>query len=476
MISCFEEEDDSMKSSKAVAALLALTGARLPTLSLAADDVASLRAELQALKNDYKSRVDALEARIATLEAAPVGALAEAAPEPQPAPMPAQGGTAPGTAFNPAMSLILAGGYTNTSQDPQSWRIAGFMPGGGEVGPGERSFNLGESEVTLAANVDPYFYAQMTAALSAENEVEVEEAFFRTHALPEGFTVKGGRFFSGFGYLNEVHAHAWDFIDQPLAYQAFFGGQFKQDGVQVKWLAPTDLFLEFGAEAGNGDAFPATRRNRNGLNGTTLFAHVGGDVGDSTSWRAGAAFLDQRADDRAFENLDEFDLPLTDAFTGKSRTWVLDAVLKWTPVGDPNRRQLKLQGEYMRRRETGELAFDTEGSDLSDGYRSTQSGWYLQSVYQFLPRWRAGLRYDSLDSGAPRIGLVDSGVLPLSAFPALLPADPDRISIMLDWNPSEFTRLRAQYDWDDARDEGDRDRAFRLQYIYGIGAHGAHKF
>jgi hypothetical protein len=466
-----------MTSSKALAALLALAGTISPTPGQAADDAASLRAELQALKNEYTTRVDALEARIAQLESAPVGALAEQAPPPQPMAMPAQGGAgAPGTAFNPAISLILAGSYTDTSQDPQSWRIGGFMPSDGEVGPGERSFNLGESEITLAANVDPYFSAQMTAALTPEDEVEVEEAFFRTLALPEGFTAKGGRFFSGFGYLNEVHAHAWDFTDQPLVYQAFFGNQFKQNGVQVKWLAPTDLFLELGAEAGNGDAFPATRRNRNGLNGATLFAHVGGDVGDATSWRAGASFLDQRAEDRAFENIDAFGLPLTDAFTGKSRTWVVDAVMKWTPVGDPNRRQLKVQGEYMRRRETGELAFDAEGSDLSDGYRSTQSGWYLQGVYQFLPRWRAGLRYDSLDSGTPRIGLVDSGVLPLSAFPALLPADPQRISIMLDWNPSEFTRLRAQYDWDDARDEGDSDRAFRLQYIYGIGAHGAHKF
>lgn len=463
-----------MKNCKALAALLALAGGLLPTLGQAADDVASLRAELQALRNEYSTRVDALEQRITQLESAPVGALAEAAPAPQPAPSQSGGGA--GTAFNPSMSVILGGSYTDTSKDPDSWRIAGFMPNGGEVGPGARSFNLGESELTLAANVDPYFFAQMTAALTAENEVEVEEAFFRTLALPEGFTAKGGRFFSGFGYLNEVHAHAWDFIDQPLAYQAFFGGQFKQNGLQVKWLAPTDLFVELGAEVGNGDGFPATRRNRNGFNGATLFTHVGGDVGDATSWRAGAAYLDQRADDRSFENVDEFGFPLIDAFTGKSRTWVVDGVLKWTPVGDPNRRQLKVQGEYMRRRETGLLAFNTDGSDLSDGYRSSQSGWYLQGVYQFLPRWRAGLRYDALDSGSPRIGLVDSGELPLSAFPALLPADPDRISIMLDWNPSEFSRLRAQYDWDDARNEDDRDRAFRLQYIYGIGAHGAHKY
>jgi len=458
-----------MTSCKARAALLALAGMILPTLSqAAADDVATLRAELDALKKEYTTRVDALEQRIATLESAPVGALAQSAPAEAPPAMamPSQSGSAPGTAFNPAMSLILAGSYTDTSQDPDTWRIGGFIPSGGEVGPGARSFNLGESEITLAANVDPYFSAQMTAALTGDDEVEVEEAFFRTLALPEGFTAKGGRFFSGFGYLNEVHAHAWDFVDQPLAYQAFFGGQFKQDGLQVKWLAPTDLFIELGAETGNGDEFPGTQRNRNGLNGATLFAHVGGDIDDATSWRAGAAYLDQHAEDRAWDTIDEFGLPLTNSFTGKSQTWVVDGVLKWTPVGDPQRRQLKVQGEYMRRRESGDLTFDTAGSNLSDGYRSTQSGWYLQGVYQFLPRWRAGLRYDALDSG----------VLPLSAFPALLPADPDRISIMLDWNPSEFTRLRAQYDWDDARDEGDRDRAFRLQYIYGIGAHGAHKF
>ena len=344
-----------MTSCKALAALLALAGMTLPVLGhAAADDVASLRAELQALQNDYKTRVDALEQRITQLESAPVGGLSEPTPDAQPMPAPGSSGNT-ATAFNPSISLILGGSYTNTSQDPETWRIGGFIPSGGEVGPGERSFNLGESELTLSSNVDPYFSAQMTAAITAEDEIEVEEAFFRTLALPSGFTAKGGRFFSGFGYLNEVHAHAWDFVDQPLVYQAFFGGQFKQEGLQVKWLAPTELFVELGAETGNGSEFPATRRNRNGFNGATLFAHVGGDVDDATSWRAGAAYLDQRAEDRTFENVDEFGLPLTDSFTGKSRTWVVDGVLKWTPVGDPNRRQLKVQAEYMHRDETGLL-------------------------------------------------------------------------------------------------------------------------
>ena len=277
-----------MTSSKALAALLALAGTTLPALgqrSRRCCEPARRAAGTEERIHDPRrcARSANHAARVRTrrrVARAGAGAAADAC---------AGSSGSAATAFNPAISLILGGSYTDTSQDPETWRIGGFMPSGGEVGPGERSFNLGESELTLSANVDPYFSAQMTAAITAEDEVEVEEAFFRTLALPSGFTAKGGRFFSGFGYLNEVHAHAWDFVDQPLAYQAFFGGQFKQDGLQVKWLAPTDLFVELGAETGNGDAFPATRRNRNGLNGATLFAHVGGDVGDATSWRAGAA-------------------------------------------------------------------------------------------------------------------------------------------------------------------------------------------
>ncbi len=455
-----------------IAALCALGLCATSAYAATTDDAAALRTELASLKADYTARVAALEARLARLESAAASLPPQAAAPPPP---PADAARA-ATAFNPAISMILGGSYTDTSRDPRDWRVGGFMPSGGEVGPGERSFNLGESELTLSANVDPYFSATLTAAITGEDEIEVEEAFVRTLALPAGFTAKAGRFFSGFGYLNEVHAHAWDFADQPLVYQAFFGRQMAQDGLQVKWLAPTDLFMEFGAEAGNGAAFPGTHRNRNGLSATTLFGHVGGDLGVTTSWRAGVSWLDQRAADRAYEDSNELGVPVIDAFTGQSRTWVVDAVLKWAPNGDATRRQLKLQGEYMRRRDDGELAYDVDGPGLAGRFRDRQSGWYLQAVYQFRPRWRVGARYDALDSGAPDIALVADGTLPAGAFPLLQPADPDRVSLMLDWIPSEFTRLRAQYAWDDARADGRRDRQLRLQYLFGIGAHGAHKY
>jgi hypothetical protein len=257
-------------------------------------------------------------------------------------------------------------------------------------------------------------------------------------------------------------------------YQAFYGGQYQQDGVQVKWLAPTDYFLEFGAETGNGGAFPGTRLGRNGVNGTTLFAHVGGDLGDTIGWRAGLSWQDMDAEDRSYQDVDSLGNPVTNAFTGSSQTWIVDATLKWTPPGT-RRSMLKLQAEYLRRTEDGALAYDVDGAALGDSYRSVQDGWYVQGVYQFNPRWRFGLRYDALDAGDTHIGLVRDGELLATDFPLLLPASPQRITTMIDFSPSEFTRLRAQYAWDDARDAG-TDRQFQLQYIYAIGAHGAHKF
>ena len=259
-------------------------------------------------------------------------------------------------------------------------------------------------------------------------------------------------------------------------YQAFFGGaQLGQDGAQLRWLAPSEYFLELGAEAGSGRSFPGTQRNANSLASDALFAHLGGDIGDSTSWRTGVSWLDARSTGRAYQDVDQFGAPITNAFTGTSRTWVVDGTLKWAPHGDPTHHQFKLQGEWMHRTEDGRLTFDLTGRNLVGGYGSSQSGWYMQAVYEFIQRWRVGVRYDSMSSGTPGIGLVGSGALPLTAFPTLASASPERTTLMIDWSLSEFSRFRAQYALDDARASA-RDRQFLLQYILAIGAHGAHKF
>ncbi|MBX3618447.1 MAG: hypothetical protein KF891_00430 [Rhizobacter sp.] len=384
----------------------------------------------------------------------------------------------PATAFNPAISLILNGTYANLSRDPATFRLQGFMPSGGEVGPGQRSFQLGESELTLAAAVDPSFDGRLTASITPENEVSVEEAWFERTGLVNGATLKGGRFLSGLGYLNSQHAHTWDFVDAPLAYQAFFGGPLKTDGLQLRWLAPTERFVELAGEVGSGSTFPGSSTSRNGAGVVALMAHLGDDIGDSASWRAGVSWLRHRASERLYDDTDATGTAVTNAFTGASRTWVLDAVYKWSPGGNPTQRNLKLQGEYFRRTEDGSLAFDTQsqaGGPLADSYRSTQSGWYVQGVYQFMPMWRAGARYDRLSPGSRRIGLVDTGTLTAADFPTLQDARPTRTSVMLDYSPSEFSRVRLQLASDRSRGTTTDHQVF-VQYIMSLGAHAAHSF
>ena len=448
-----------------------------PFSAAAADsqDIQEIRKEIQQMRDSYEQRIQALEKRLQEAEqtskkaeTAATEAAGSAAQSASAAPSP----TAPSAnAFNPLTSLILSGIYSNLSQDPAKYRLGGFVPGGDQVGPGKRGFSIAESELTLSANVDPYFYGQFTLSATPDNQVSVEEAFFNTTGLGNGLSIKGGRFFSALGYQNELHAHAWDFVDNPLASQAFLGKQYGQNGLQVRWIAPTETFLELGAEAGNGSSFPGTERNRNGLNAGVAFAHLGGDVGPSQSWRAGVSYLQTNAEDRAFTDIAASSQAI-DSFTGKSKLWVADAVWKWAPNGNPIYTNFKVQGEYFRRREAGTL----RSNDLAPGaYSSTQSGWYLQGVYQFQPYWRVGLRYDKLNSGTTNIGLVDGGLLPPSAFPSLAPYGPTKTSLMLDYNPSEFSCIRLQLARDKSRPDATDTQVF-LQYIYSLGAHGAHKF
>ena len=454
--------------------------AMIPSAGHAATDadIEALRAELARVKAEYAERITELEAKVARLTPeANVGAIAAVDPavavDAAPA-VPARA-TSSVSAFNPAISLILAGNYSNLSQDPEDYAIQGFIPAGEEIGPGDRSFNLGETELTIAANIDPYFMGSMTAAITPENEIEVEEAYFRTLALPYGLTVKGGQFFSSVGYLNEIHAHAWDFTDQPLVYQAFLGGQMAVQGLQTKWVAPLDVLVELGVETGNGDYYPGTRLSRNGLNGVNAYGHVGGDIGDSVAWRAGVSYVYLDAQDYEYDDLNAAGEDVTNVFSGTTRMWIADAKMKWTPTGDTKRRYFELQGEFMQRDQDGDLGYIDSVGELDGSYDADQYGWYVQGVFQFLPRWRFGARYDYLDSGDTEIGLVNDGTLSEDDFSILLPGTPKRTTVMFDWSPSEFSRLRAQYAWDEAS-AGPTDEQFFLQYIHSLGAHGAHKF
>lgn len=373
-------------------------------------------------------------------------------------------------AFNPALSLILSGAYGNLQRDP-AIPATGFAMN--PVPGHERGFNLGESELGISANIDPQFRGVATVSLLPAGGASVENAFVQTTALENGLNLKFGRYFSGLGYLNEQHAHTWDFVDQPLVYSVLWGDQLKEDGIQLKWLAPTDMFVEVGGELGKGSNFPGTNTAKNGSGAGVLFAHIGDDIGIEQSWRAGLSLHQTKQTNALSTGVpDLLNTPggVSNSFTGNSSTAGLDLVWKYSPNGNFRERYLKVQSEYFRRKESGLLTYNTTGTSFTDGFTVTQSGWYVQSVYQFMPNWRTGLRYDRLDPGTAGLGAAIAGkVIGNYAF------NPSRLTWMADYNPSEFSRIRLQLAHDNSR-QGLPDNQLFVQYIMSMGAHGAHQY
>ena len=465
---------------KLLPASLALAlAAPFGALADTASDIQALRQAIDAMRAAYEARLQALEQRLKAAEAAvatPAAAMATAAPAgpsipgaaPSTLPLAAAAGGG-ATAFNPSISLILSGLYTRTSQDPASYAITGFqLPAGAQLGPGTRGFSLAESELGFAASIDPWLRGAANIALHPDDTVSVEEAYVQTTSLGNGLSLKAGRFFSGVGYLNPQHAHTWDFVDNPLAYQALLGTQYGDDGVQLSWLAPLDHYVELGAEFGRGRSFPGTDTGRNGAGMTALTAHTGGDIGDSHNWRAGLSVLSAKANEQSLVATNAAGSVVTNGFSGSTRVWVADAVWKWAPNGNATRTNFKLQGEYLRSTRKGTLIYDIGNADSAGAYHALQSGWYLQAGYQFMPRWRVGLRTERLNPGTTDYGLN-------AASFAATSYQPRKDTLMVDFNPSEFSRVRLQLAQDRSR-YGLADQQIFLQYQMSLGAHGAHRY
>ena len=386
------------------------------------NEIDDIRSELKKLVTRYEQQILALEKRLQEAEAV----LEENAEDTEELAIEIsqQGNQQSANTFNPGIGIILNGNFLTTDSK--------------NIESGSEGFGLGESEMNLKANVDDKFYASATLAFG--EEVEVEEAYLQTISLDNGFSIKAGRFFSSIGYLNSKHAHTDDFSDRPLAYEAFLGGKFGDDGAQLRWIAPTELFWESGVELYRGESFPAAGSASNGTGAWTAFSHIGGDIDDSQSWRFGLSYLDAKVDGRVSDS--------GESFTGDSTVWITDFTWKWAPNGNSSINNAIIQAEYLRRDENGML-------DDLNGYTVEQDGWYIQGLYQFMPQWRVGLRYSRLTGDN-------------------LEHLPESTGLMIDWSNSEFSRFRLQYSQDDS--QPDTVNMWILQYIVAFGAHGAHGF
>ena len=363
---------------------------------------------------------------------------------------------------NPYISFVLNSFFYSSSTNErklQNRGIVGFSDLGFDQ---KKGFNINEGELFLFAPVDPYFNLYVNIPFT-ENGGSIEEAYFLTTSLPEGFQVKGGKFKSTFSRFNAQHPHAWDFVDPPLAYRAFFGREgLSEKGAQLTYLPSLPIYTLLGVEVLQGDNQVMFNQNATGgPHAFTGYAKASFDFGENSTLLFGPYVMGgQTRTDTVASNT---------FFMGNSTVYGFETVYKWKPS---RTRSIIVQGEYLWREQTGGLENMTLGS--VDRLRRSQDGIYVQSLYQ-MGRWRVGARYDYLNlfTDTFRVAGVQQN------FP-----NPWRLTGALEFNPSEFSRIRLQYNHDRSGGDGfayggpasRTNHEVYLQFILGIGAHAAHAF
>lgn len=369
--------------------------------------------------------------------------------------------------------LAAAGGSTERDESLQT------LQGGGHD-PRKRGFTLQNTELSLAAAVDPYFTGEahliyFIDPLEGESIFELEEAFLTTQSLPYGFQLEAGQMFTEFGRINPRHPHAWEWMDQPIINSRLFGPDgLRQTGVRLGWLTPLPWFSEFHFGIQN-------------ANGETAASFLANDEFFEERAVGGRSFVDR--DVRSLKDLlyllrweNGFDLspqwsanigvsalfgPNSTGPDGQTSIYGADLTLKWRPVrhnrGWPF---VTWQSEVMYR---DYRADDVAGDDvILAGETLEDYGFYTQVLYGFAPRYRAGVRVEYASGSGESAGGRENDAFRDDRY---------RISPLIEFLPSEFSRVRLQYNYDDAEhlEAGDAHSVW-VGFEYLIGSHAAHRY
>ena len=343
-------------------------------------------------------------------------------PPPAPAPEPpggssGSGGVGPASSkvFNPDMAVI--GDFVGA---------IGKSPGGGEP-----SLEMHEVEASFQAIVDPYARADFFLAFNPEG-VEIEEAFITFPTLPGGLLMKVGKLRAAFGKVNTLHNHTLPWTDRPLMTESLVGGEegLGDAGISLSRLFPNRyVFLEATGEVyrGQNEVFKGEDRGDLAYLGR-LRAYR--DLTESSNLDLGGSFASGASGEGP----------------GLKRLLIgVDATFRYRPLRRAIYRRLLARTELVWSR--------MEGQDR----KHDAFGMYASAEYQFARRWFAGVRYDRSQQAVAPSG-SDTGT-----------------SLTLTYWPSEFSQIRGQY----RRTEpaaGEARNEVLFQFLFSIGAHGAHAF
>ena len=365
---------------------------------------------------------------------------------------------------------------------------------GGNHDPRRRGFTFQQAELSFLGAVDPYFLAE-AHIIASEDNIELEEAFIQTTSLPASLELEAGYFLTEFGRMNPTHPHAWTWLDQPVINTRLFGSEgMRSAGARVSKLLNTPWYSAFhlGAQNADGERMPSF------LGGE--IAHQHGheeEEGDGHDHELGIG--GRPIDDQSVQNLGDlvylarwensFDISETwttkiglsglygPNFTGSDgETWIYgtDFFFKWVPkMNERGRPFFRLSGEVMVRDLEADEFYEEEEDELISGDTLTDWGLYLEGLYGFKGRWSAGLRYEYASGSGSN--LEHEGAYP-SRDNDPFRDDRTRISPLLVYSPSEFSRIRLQYNYDEADHLDDEAHSVWLGLEALIGAHPAHSY
>lgn len=330
--------------------------------------------------------------------------------------------------------------------------------------PRVNGFTLQQVELSAGAVVDPYFRGDANIVF-IPGGVEIEEAYGTSLALPFDLQLKAGQFFTAFGRQNAVHPHSWDFASKPLVLGNFFGGDgLRNTGAQLSWLVPLPWFSELTLSA----------QNSTGETAVSFRPGIEEDVATSTpetpsTQRSAVDLLGLVRLGNFFALSEELSLNLGGSYlngpndagqTTRTRIYGGDLYLKYRRPESLS--FVSLQAEALWR--------SYDGAPGASGDTVLDWGWYAQLAYRFdapMERWHVGLRYDRV---SPILAPVTT-----TEGPAITTLR-HRISPAVTFYPSEFSKVRLQYDYDKAEEFESAQQAVHFQLEFLIGTHGAHKF
>ncbi len=381
--------------------------------------------------------------------------------------MPAGGGGASGSYMNVSFDAVATLAASTTGD------LAGLEVG--DHDPQQRGFNLRNQELALSGAVDPYFegFANIVFKLDNfnETETEVEEAFLQTTSLPAGLQARVGQYFAPFGRINPTHPHTWDFADAPLVIGRFLGPDgLRGAGAQLAWLAPWPWYSQFVVTLQEGRGGTAYSFRNLGDDGTFFTRptidrdmHAWSDFVWTGRWENS---FDLSPTQTVVLGASLARGPNDTGAASSTRLYGLDLFYKWKPRdafgGWPF---FKWQTEMLwRSYEAGRGAGDL--FPVAETFHDR--GLYSQFVWGFTDRWTTGLRLDWLDH--TNSIFTDDPTR----------QDRTRVSADLTWYPTEFSKLRLQYNHDSLRansfQPADAEDSVFLQTEFVLGAHGAHQF